>query len=201
MNSRWVGFLPRYILRSPAWRAPRGGQKPELAVGLFSAGGTLGIAGGMVSSHLGAKHLIIGSLLLASVPLYAIFVLTPGTFVYFIAVVLAGALLNAGMPLLIVTAQDLSPSAAATASGMMMGFSAGVAGLLYVLIGRLQESLGLAPAMAVGYVSLFAGAILATVAIKPRPAHEETPVEKLSCLCSPCMEQNVAAYPQRMSSI
>lgn len=160
-----------------------------------------GIGGGMLSILLGVKRMIIGSLLLASLPLYSIFILTPGTFFYFVAVTLAGALVNAGMPMLIVTAQDLSPKAAATASGMLMGFSAGIAGLVYVLIGQLQASLGLAPAMGIVYVSLFAGAILATVAIKPHHAREEPPVEKLSYLCSPCMEQNVGAYPQRVGSI
>lgn len=168
----------------------------------FSLSAALGgIAGGMASNRLGAKRLIVGSLLLSLVPLYAIFVLSPGTFVYFAAVALAGALVNAGMPMLIVSAQDLSPNAAATASGMLMGFSAGTAGLVYVFIGGLQESLGLVPAMAIGYLSLIAAAILARVAIKPRPMQEEIPVESLSCLCSPCVDQNIAAYPQRMNSI
>ena len=169
------------------------------AFSLSAAAG--GIVGGMISNRLGAKRLIVGTLLLALLPLYSIFVLTPGTLVYFAAVALAGALVNAGMPMLIVSAQDLSPKAAATAAGMLMGFSAGVAGLVYVFIGGLQESLGLAPAMAIGYLSLIAGAVLAMVAIQPHSVHEEKPVEKLSCLCSPCMDQNIAAYPQRTNSI
>lgn len=160
-----------------------------------------GVAGGMISNRLGAKRLIVLTLLLALAPLYSIFILTPGTFAYFAAVALAGALVNAGMPMLIVSAQDLSPKAAATASGMLMGFSAGVAGLVYVFIGRLQENLGLTPAMAIGYLSLLAGAALATVAIKPRLVREEAPVEKLSCLCSPCVEQNIAAFPHRLNKI
>jgi MFS transporter, FSR family, fosmidomycin resistance protein len=169
------------------------------AFSLSAAAG--GIAGGMISNRLGAKRLIVGTLLLGVVPLYSIFVLTPGTFLYFAAIVLAGALINAGMPILIVSAQDLSPKSAATASGMLMGFSAGVAGLVYVLIGGLQESLGLAPAMGIGYLSLIAGATLAMVAIKPHLSPEKLLVEKLSCLCSPCVEQNIAAYPQRISSL
>jgi hypothetical protein len=105
------------------------------------------------------------------------------------------------MPMLIVSAQDFSPKAAATASSMLMGFSAGVAGLVYVCIGGLQESLGLTPAMAIGYLSLIVGAILAAVAIKPRSVQKEAPVEKLSCLCSPCLDQNIAAYPQRIDNL
>ena len=168
------------------------------AFSLAAAAG--GIMGGMVSNRLGARRLIVGTLLLALFPLNSIFFLAPGTLVYFAAVVLAGALVNAGMPMLIVSAQDLSPKAAATASGMLMGLSSGMAGLVYVLIGGLQESLGLVPAMAIGYLSLIAGALLAMVAIKSHPVNESNPVEKLSCLCSTCMDQNIAAYPQRMNN-
>ena len=143
-------------------------------------------------------RLIVGSLLLALVPLYSIFLLTPGSPAYFAMVLFAGALVNAGMPMLIVSAQDHSPNAAATAAGMLMGFSAGVAGLVYVVIGRLQESLGLAPAIMVGYLALIAGAILALVAIKPNKPNDEWPVDATSCLCSPCIDQNVAVYPKRI---
>ena len=159
-----------------------------------------GIAGGMLSNRLGAKRLIVSSQLLALIPLYSIFFLTPGSAFYFAAIALAGALANAGMPMLIVSAQDHSPRSAAAASGMLMGFSAGVAGLVYVGIGRLQESLGLAPAMTIGYLSLVAAAILAAITIRPRPLPEEAPVEKLTCLCSPCLEQNILAFPQRVEN-
>jgi MFS transporter, FSR family, fosmidomycin resistance protein len=159
-----------------------------------------GIAGGMISKRLGAKRLIVGSLLFALLPLYSIFFLVPGSPFYFIAVMLVGALINAGMPMLIVSAQDLAPKSAATASGMLMGFSAGVAGLIYVGIGWLQEVIGLAPAMSISYLTLIAGAALATSAINPREAETQIPVNNITCLCSPCMEQNIAAYPQRRST-
>jgi MFS transporter, FSR family, fosmidomycin resistance protein len=158
-----------------------------------------GIAGGLLSSKVGTKRLIVGSLLLALVPLYSIFFLTPGSPIYFLMVLLAGALVNAGMPMLIVSAQDLAPKAAATAAGMLMGFSAGVAGLVYVGIGRLQESVGLAPAIMIGYLALLVGAIVAMVAIKRQKKSDDPPVDATSCLCSPCIEQNIAAYPKRMN--
>jgi FSR family fosmidomycin resistance protein-like MFS transporter len=157
-----------------------------------------GIVGGLVSNNLGAKRLIVGSLLLALVPLYSIFLLTPGSPAYFAMVLFAGALVNAGMPMLIVSAQDHAPKAAATAAGMLMGFSAGVAGLVYVGIGRLQESLGLTPAIMVAYLALVVGAIVALVAIKPHKQNEDAPVDASSCLCSPCFDQNIAVYPKRV---
>ena len=153
--------------------------------------------GGLLSNKLGAKQLIVGSLVLALLPFYSLFFLIPGSPAYFVMIVLAGALVNAGMPMLIVTAQDHSPKAAATAAGMLMGFSAGVAGLVYVGIGRLQENLGLAPAIMVGYLALVAGALFAMVAIKPEK-QSNSAIDTVSCLCSPCIEQNIAAYPTRM---
>jgi FSR family fosmidomycin resistance protein-like MFS transporter len=157
-----------------------------------------GIVGGLVSKKLGARRLIVGSLLLALVPLYSIFFLAPGSPAYFAMVLLAGALVNAGMPMLIVSAQDHAPKAAATAAGMLMGFSAGVAGLVYVGIGRLQESLGLTPAIMVAYLALAVGAVFALIAIKPNKANDQPPVDATSCFCSPCIDQNIAAYPKRI---
>jgi FSR family fosmidomycin resistance protein-like MFS transporter len=152
----------------------------------------------LVSNKLGAKRLIVGSLLLALVPLYSIFLLTPGSPAYFVMVLFAGALVNAGMPMLIVSAQDHAPTAAATAAGMLMGFSAGVAGLVYVGIGRLQETLGLTPAIMVAYLTLVVGTVFALVAIKPHKQNEDAPVDATSCLCSPCIDQNIAVYPKRI---
>jgi MFS transporter, FSR family, fosmidomycin resistance protein len=157
-----------------------------------------GILGGLVSNQLGPRRLIVGSLLLALLPLYSIFFLPPGSPAYFAMVFFAGALVNAGMPMLIVSAQDYSPKAAATAAGMLMGFAAGVAGLVYIGIGHLQESLGLTPAMMVAYLTLVVGAIFALVAIKPNKPNDESPVDATSCLCSPCLDQNIAVYPKRI---
>lgn len=166
----------------------------------FSLAAALGgVAGGIISSRLGAKRLIVISSLLALLPLNAIFFLIPGSVSYFVLVILAGALINAGMPLLIVSAQDLSPKNAATASGMLMGFSAGVAGLIYVGIGQLQMTMGLVPAMSIGYLALIAAGVSAVNAFKSRQSAtpDLTPREILNCVCSPCIDQNMEAYPYR----
>jgi hypothetical protein len=52
--------------------------------------------------------------------------------------------------------------------------------------------------MATGYLALIVGAVLAAIVIKPQSIPEEAPVESLSCLCSPCIDQNIAAFPQRI---
>ena len=168
------------------------------AFSLSAAAG--GIAGGLISNRVGAQRLIVASTLSALVPLYGVLSLEPGSSLYFAAVMLAGALVNAGMPLLIVSAQDLSPENQAASSGMLMGFSAGAAGLLYIGIGRLQQLIGLIPAMQVGYLALIGAAVLVLFALKSRATVAEAPVDHLTCLCSPCIDQNVSVFPHRMGT-
>lgn len=52
----------------------------------------------------------------------------------------------------------------------IMGFSAGVAGLIYVGIGRLQEGMGLVPAKSIGYLTLIAAGELALIKVNAHPA-------------------------------
>lgn len=120
-----------------------------------------GVVAGAISLRVRRHVLVAGAMLTALVPLFAVLAVTPGTVGYFLAVTLAGGLLHASMVVLVVTAQDLAPDAVATASGMLPGFAVGMSGVLYVAVGRLQEILGLAPAMAVSYLLLVPGALLA----------------------------------------
>lgn len=124
-------------------------------------GGLGGIVAGMLERRLGRVAIISGSMLLALVPLFSLFVLPPGGLAYFMAIALAGALVNGGLPLMVVSAQDLAPNAMGTASGMLMGLTWGTAGLIYILIGRLQEAVGIGPAMALAFLTLVPGAFLA----------------------------------------
>lgn len=151
----------------PLWLvAERGLGRDDPLLGwtlsVFSLSAALGgIGAGALTKLVSRRALVTGSMLLAPLPLLAIFRLEPGTPSFFLAVALAGGLGNAGMPLLLVTAQDLAPHAVGTASGMLMGFSTGSAGLLYVGIGRLQELLGLGPAMGLSYLTLIPGGLVA----------------------------------------
>jgi MFS transporter, FSR family, fosmidomycin resistance protein len=128
----------------------------------FSLGaGTGGILAGLLGARLGRQFLITGTMLLAIPAIFAVFPLLPGSVPYFVAVFVAGMLVNGGLPLMIVSAQDLAPHAVATASGMLMGFTWGTAGVLYIGIGRLQEIIGLLPAMSLGFFMMIPGAALA----------------------------------------
>ncbi len=105
------------------------------------------------------------TLLLALFPLLALLSLTPGTPPFFAAVMLAGALMQVSLPILVVSAQDLAPRTVAAASGMLMGVATGIAGVLYIGIGRLQDLVGLAPAMRLGFLAVIPAALVAYVAL------------------------------------
>ena len=60
---------------------------------------------------------------------------------------LAGALVYASVPHTILGAKNLALRAMGTASRMLMGFAPGVAAMLYVGIGWLHETVGMAPAI------------------------------------------------------
>lgn len=151
----------------PLWLVNEHGLAPDdqligftLAAFSFSAGVGGVIAGGL-GRRVSRQWLITGTTLLALAPLWGLFLLTPGTPAFFLAVIAAGALVNSGLPLMIVSAQDLAPHAIGTASGLLMGFTWGTAGVLYIGIGWLQEQLGLVPAMGLSFLTLIPGAALA----------------------------------------
>lgn len=109
---------------------------------------------------------------------------------YFLAVFAAGALVQASVPLLIANAQDLAPHAVSTASGMLMGLTIGVAGLLYIGVGYLQQLLGVVPAMQIVFLLLLPAAFLTTaVLVRYRNVWEQSPDTLLTtefCLCAMC---------------
>jgi FSR family fosmidomycin resistance protein-like MFS transporter len=159
----------------------------------FSLAATLGgIVAGAFSRYLSRRWLVAGTLILAPLPLLMIFRLEIGTTAYFLAVMAAGALIHAGTPLLVVSAQDMAPQAVATASGMLMGFAAGTAGLLYIGVGQLQEVIGLGPAMSFTFLLPIPSAILAFYLLgraKRSSVQEKAmPAEaRALCLCAPCL--------------
>lgn len=101
-----------------------------------------GVAGGLLATRYGRRVLITVSAL-AGGPLYLLaLALSADQTLFVIALGFAGAVLNLGAPLLVVAAQDQVPDHVSTASGLMMGFAWGVAGLFLIPIGALQEAVG-----------------------------------------------------------
>lgn len=131
-------------------------------LGAFAlASGISGIVSGYLSEWVDRRILVSGSMVAALAPLSAMFFLEPGTPAFLAVVALAGALVYANLPHMILSAQDLAPHAMGVASGMLMGFTMGTAGLIYVGIGWLQELMGIAPAMALGFSGMLPAAIIA----------------------------------------
>ncbi|MGN9845265.1 MFS transporter [Nonomuraea sp. H19] len=140
----------------------------SLAAGLGS------LVGGVLTPRLGRRTTLVGSLLAAAVPLLAVVGLEPGGVPFFVAAILAGALLYVSNPINVVIAQDLAPDAPATAAGMVLGVSVAVAGVLYVALGWLQEIAGLGTRMVVGFVLVIPAAAVALGVLWRHPEVDRT---------------------------
>ena len=78
-------------------------------------------------------------------PFLALFVATTG-WISLLSLFIGGTFLLLTIPVIVVMAQELIPSQAATVSGLMMGFAWGVAGMIFVpLIGWTADRVGLEP--------------------------------------------------------
>ena len=158
-------------------------------------------AGGVIAASLAGRvsaRLAVSSTMVAAVvPLFATFSLAPGSPLYFVAVMAAGALLNASLPIMVVTAQNLVPRSVAAASGMLMGFAHGVAGLLYIGVGALQEAAGTGTAMAATYLLVIPAAALA-FGVLTRVARSSTnPVADCGCRVCRCTSPVACACASR----
>ncbi len=177
----------------PLWLVDAGVPTDAALIGVTLAVFNLSAAaGGLVAGALSVRVerslLVSATLVLAVVALLGVFATSPGSWPYFATVALAGALVHASFPVLIVAAQDLAPQASATASALLMGFASGAAGVLYIGIGRLQELLGLVPAMTVGYALAVPAALLALLVLRrwPTGGAGRAPSLASACACSPC---------------
>jgi FSR family fosmidomycin resistance protein-like MFS transporter len=138
---------------------------------VFSFGAGLGsLLGGVLAPRLGRRLVLAGSLLATAPPLLWLLHLDPGSLPFFLAAALGGTLIYTSSPVMVVAAQDLAPRAPAAASGMVLGVTTGIAGALYVALGRLQETIGLAAGMTVGFTMVVPAALLALAILIRHPA-------------------------------
>jgi len=160
--------MPLYLVnvRGFATDAPLIGS--TLAVYSFAAAAA-GLLAGAFEARLGRVRLIVTTMLLAIPALAASLVSEPGSLPFFVLVALAGLLTNASVPLLVVSAQDLAPHAVGSASGMLMGFTWGMAGVAYLAFGTLQELVGITPALLISFAFLVPAALLAANVLRRQP--------------------------------
>jgi MFS transporter, FSR family, fosmidomycin resistance protein len=96
----------------------------------------------------------------------------PGTARYFVAITLAVVLIFVPVAALVIIAQEFVPGAPATASGMVLGLGSALAGVGYIVLGRVQETIGLTTGILIGF-SLVVPAAYRRVLLgaTPVPAH------------------------------
>jgi FSR family fosmidomycin resistance protein-like MFS transporter len=92
----------------------------------------------------------------------------PAQWWYYPLTALVGALVNASIPVLVVTAQEYEPEHVATASALMMGFSWGTAGVLFLLVGKLADLTSPVTAMLVTVLVLVPAYWMTTRIPEPR---------------------------------
>jgi FSR family fosmidomycin resistance protein-like MFS transporter len=102
-----------------------------------------GIVGGQLSDRLGRITILRSSVSLL-IPLFvALILVSPssiGIVPFLILAFIVGGLANATIPVAIVAAQEYAPGHNATASALMMGFSWGTAGVVYILFAGLAKA-------------------------------------------------------------
>jgi FSR family fosmidomycin resistance protein-like MFS transporter len=119
-----------------------------------------GIVGGLLSDRLGRTK-VLRSSVLGLIPLFILLVLSnPDQFWFYPLAFVVGGLANATIPVAVVAAQEFAPGHTGTTSALMMGFSWGTAGVLYLAFAALANATSPSLAMIVSIVLLVPGFFL-----------------------------------------
>ena len=136
----------------------------SLLVTVFLLGGVAGTyIGAVLSDKLGARAIIVGSMILSIPPIWALDKVTT-EFAIAIVVALAGFFIIGSNATTIVLAQTMLPNNVGMAAGLTIGFSVGLGGLGVTILGVLADNYGL-PFVIQLLTWLSIGATLMTVKI------------------------------------
>jgi len=100
------------------------------------------------------------SLLAAAIPASVLAFATPATAASFAALLFTGLLIGPAIPLLLVAAQNEAPERAATASGMIMGLSHGLAGVAFIGVSVIIGAAGYGAGVLTGAAALLPAAFI-----------------------------------------
>ncbi|HEX5826524.1 MAG TPA: MFS transporter [Candidatus Limnocylindrales bacterium] len=138
-----------------------------LVLAVFNGAAAVGaVAAAAMGSRIPAGVLVPVTFVAGVVPLAGLLLLPLSAVGILALAALAGALLNAGLPAMLVRAHDLAPHRRAAASGMLMGLPMGLAGIAYIGVGWLQETVGVVPALGVAFAMALPAAIVAAVVLR-----------------------------------
>ena len=136
----------------------------SLLVTVFLLGGVAGTyIGAVLSDRLGARAIIIGSMVLSIPPIWALDKVST-EFTIVTAVALAGFFIIGSNATTIVLAQTMLPNNVGMAAGLTIGFSVGLGGLGVTILGVMADNYGL-PFVIQLLTWLSVGATLMTVKI------------------------------------
>jgi FSR family fosmidomycin resistance protein-like MFS transporter len=174
--------LPRWIAAQP------GRDTTDPAIGwalatfaLAAAAG--GVTAGRLASRVGSARLLRLSLLTAAIPAAALAFATPATGASFVALLLTGFLIGPAIPLLLVAAQNEAPERAATASGMIMGLSHGLAGVAFIGVSVIIGTAGYGAGVLTGTAALVPAAFIVRTRI---PDASPTLADTARCVITTC---------------
>ncbi len=126
----------------------------------FLFGEALGtFVGALMADRLGRRRVVLATCLLLAPAMYLYNNLAGPALL--VAAVAAGLLLGSSVPVTIVMAQELLPRNVGVASGLMMGFAFGLAGLGVALNGVIADHYGLAASLGLLAALPLAGALVA----------------------------------------
>jgi FSR family fosmidomycin resistance protein-like MFS transporter len=156
-----------FLCAMPVWLVSERGLPHDspligLTLAVFSAASAVGgIAGGVLTRWFRPRDLVALSLTISLLALEGVFLTTPGSVSYFIAVSAAGALLFVSSPLVVDRAQAESPGNESAVAGLLLGGTSGVAGLLYAGLGAAQGTFGTGLTMATTFLVVIPAAHVA----------------------------------------
>jgi MFS family permease len=150
--------VPLLIARRP------GGTSTDLSIGVALATFSLalalgGIVAGVVVRRTAPTLVVRGGLVAAAAAGVVALLFEPGGAAFTVALGATGFALGPAIPILLVAAQDRLPGSQAAASGVVLGFANGVAGVVFMAIAATHGVLGLEP-----------GAVLALLGLLPAAA-------------------------------
>ena len=151
--------LPLWIADQP----DRSTNDPAIGwtLAIFSlAAAAGGVIAGRLAGPVGSGRLLRMSLLAAAIPASVLAFATPATAASFAALLFTGLLIGPAIPLLLVAAQNEAPERAATASGMIMDLSHGLAGVAFIGVSVIIGAAGYGAGVLTGAAALLPAAFI-----------------------------------------